>query len=70
MENFVRVDTVGADCDGLSTELFNITIRVGNCREFGWSNKSKIAGIKKQQEPFAKVILAADLDFLTAIISW
>lgn len=63
---FMSVYAVCADGHGIGVQKGKIRVDGGNCRQFSRSDKSKIAGIKKQQQP-SIVILAEAYGCLPAI---
>ncbi|MPM98612.1 hypothetical protein SDC9_145800 [bioreactor metagenome] len=69
MKNFMGVHAVSADSNSISSKVSNAGIRVGNCRQFSRSDKSKVAGIEKQKQPTSAVVVEADLNFPAAIKS-
>jgi len=47
MKYLVGIDAVGANGNSCRTQRLKLRINVGNCREFGRSDKSEITWIEK-----------------------
>jgi hypothetical protein len=68
VEDLVGIYAVSADRNSGGAKVSQTGVNVGNCRQFGGSDKGEVAGIKEYEQPVTEKVPPVDLNFPAPVI--